>query len=416
MDKLATEIREKAGEEYLGAKRAVLLYSGGLDSRVAGAILQEWGVQIEALVLDMGGPADAGAVEKQAREQFGRASRASIIPDILSAAQAGVKTNCVAMGYLNAGGFSRPAMAQAAVAFARSRGIDTVVHGHSGLSDDHLRFELSMRAIAPELRALCPARDWDLRRDKALDYAARQKWKMPASTKSFSLDENVWGRTAWQGDVMDPASPAPEEAYGWGGVKMAGASDSTDVILRFEHGVAIEGEIKNGKKRENISGDSLIPALNSLGAAYAIGRHDVVVDKILGPKLREVHEGPAAEMLVAAHKELESLTLTTRERQAKEPLDLQWNQLVYEGGWFSRLRHYLQTFVEETQGVVEGEVRLRLQPGRLTVMGRASRHALYDPRLGGSDSSGAMSQGAGRSLARLMNLQETLAYRMMLEK
>ncbi len=416
MDELAQSIRSKAGEEYRSSERALLLYSGGLDCNVAGSILQEWGMPIEALVLDMGAPGDSKAIAAQAKARFGKTYFVSIVPDILRAAEMGVKTNCLSHDYLNSGGFSRPFMAQAAVRVARENKISTIIHGHSGLSDDHLRFELSMRAIAPEIMVLCPARDWDLRRDTALEYAKRQKWKMASTSSRFSLDENVWGRTAWQGEINAAGAQAPEEAYGWGGVKKAGPKDAVDIILLFEHGVAVKAEIGGAKKQDTIAGDEVIPRLNALGAQYGIGRRDVIVDKILGPKLRELHEGPAAEILVAAHQELESLTLTSRERQAKDEVERNWNQIVYEGGWFTRLRHYLQTFVDETQVPVEGEVRLRLMPGQIMVRGRASKHALYDPRLGGSDSAGAMSQGAGRSLSRLMSLQETLAYRMSQER
>ena len=415
MDPLASQIQARTGAEYAETKKAVLLYSGGLDSLVVGSIMQEWGVEIHPLVLDMGtGERRTAAVEKEAKARFGRAHSISIVPDILQAARRGVKTNCLSYGYLNAGGFSRPFMAQAAAKYAQEKGIGVVAHGHSGLSDDHLRFELSMRALAPQVRTLCPVRDWDMRRDQSIAYAKRQGWKQTPSSLLFSVDENVWGRTAWQGELLDPQKTLSSEIGEWESDVKKTASilkTKTTITLSFNNGVAEKLQVARANKRETISGDAIIPYLNELGASFGIGGRDIVVDKMMGPKTREFHQGPAAEILVTAHADLESICLTKKEQEMKSGIDRAWNKLVDEGGWFTRLRHSLDAYIDETQAVVDGDVLLALEPGRLKVVGRSSPHALYDARLGRSDSAGLLSQSSSRAYARLRDLQETLAYR-----
>ncbi|VVC02423.1 Argininosuccinate synthase [uncultured archaeon] len=417
MDQFASRLKASAGAEYQNIESAVLLYSGGLESRVVGSVLQEWGLEVYPLVLDMGGREKRmAAVEKEAKVRFGRADMRSIVPDILSAARRGIKTNCLSYGYLNAGGFSRPFMAQAAAKFAAEKNISVVIHGHSGLSDDHLRFELSMRALAPQIRTLCPVRDWDMKREESRDYDKRQKGTQSFSAPSFSIDENIWGRTAWQGDLLDPQARLPQTIGEWGGEKKRGGNESAKLTVAFANGTAENVQVTNRTKKETITGDEIVPYLNSLGASFGIGGRDIVVDKMMGPKTREYHQGPAAEILVAAHADLESICLTKKEQEMKSGIDRAWNKLVDEGGWFTRLRHQLDAFVDETQNVVDGEVNLTLETGRLLVAGRSSPHALYDARLGRSDSAGLLSSSSSRAYARLRDLQETLAYRSGMEK
>jgi argininosuccinate synthase len=416
MDTLAASIRKKMGSEYAGLKSCVLAYSGGLDSQVIGSILQEWGVKVYPIIFQMGGRSEnSAAVAQKAKQRFGSAQVVDITADIVRAAERGVKTNCLLAGHLNSGGFSRPFMARALVEAAHRLNVTAVAHGASGTGNDHLRLDLALRALAPELRVMAPVRDWDLRRDDALAYAKRRRWPLPSHAAHFSADENIWGRSVRQGVLVDPQAPLPAGAWAWTVDGEKAPASGVEVEIEFKQGIAIGATIYPKGKKIKVRRETLIATLNKVGGAQGIGRQDAIVDKVIGLKMRELHEGPAAALLVAAHADLEKLCLTKAELDVKGSIDRRWNQLVYDGGWHHRLRYALDAFVDETQRAVSGHVRLRLHRGQLSVMGRGSERGLYDHRLGRRDKDGMLSQTAVRSFARLYGLQETMASRVQLE-
>lgn len=410
MDALAEQIQKQAAD-YGGIESVALAYSGGLDSDVVGSILQEWGVNVYPVVLEMGGlGAQTKKVEAKAHRLFGQCRVADITPDIIRAAERGVKANCLFSGHLNSGAFSRPFMAQALARVAREEKLGAVAHGSSGVGNDHLRMELALRVLAPELRALSPVRDWDLRRDQALAYARRNGGAMASSASAFSADENVWGRIVRQGGLVEPGAPLPPGAWSWTADATKAPSTPADVTIEFSQGIARQATVVEGRQKRTAGREGLMRLLNEAGGRSGVGRQDLFVDKVIGLKMRELHECPAAAILVAAHSDLERLTLTDSELEAKGIVDRLWNKCVYDGGWFSRLRRNLDAFVDESQQAVEGRVKLRLYKGGCSILSRTSRRALYDARLGRRDSKGVLSQQAVRAFARLYGLQDTMAY------
>lgn len=412
MDPLAEEIRKRGEGGYADLRSVALAYSGGLDSDVVGAVLGEWGVAVHAVVFDMGGRGDAQAILKKARGRFPAASLVDIRAEITEAAYRGIKANGLEGGHLNVGAFSRPFMARGLVEVARRHAIPAVAHGSSGVGNDHLRFELALRVLAPELRALAPVRDWDLGRDQALAYAKRRGWKMAEGAHRFSSDENLWGRSVRQGELVDAAAPLPPGACTWTAEPEDAPDARAEVAVRFRRGIPIACTVVEGGRRSAATGGKLIEKLNEVGGRHGVGRFDHVVDKIVGLKMREAHECPAAAILVAAHQDLERLCLTDSELEAKAVIERMWNKCVYDGGWYSRLRRDLDAFIDETQTAVSGMVHLHLHKGGVRVVGRSSPRALYDDRLGRRDARGAFGQSGARQFARLYGLQETMAYLM----
>lgn len=421
MDEFAARIRQKMGHEYDGLTAVVLAYSGGLDSDVIGSVLQAWGVQVHPLIFEMGGRSDTDAIVKKAEKRFGSAHRLDITNDILLAAARGVQANALLCGQPNAGAFSRPFMARGLADVARKLKVNAIAHGASGVGNDHLRMELALRVVAPELRAMAPVRDWDLRRDEELAYAKRaglKEYGAHSARSHFSADENVWGRSVRQGALVDPQSPVPSGAWSWTAEPADAPDAPAEVEIEFKNGMAVAleivtaGQTRTARKKPNssrIGADKLVQKLNELGGAHGVGRYDLIVDKVVGLKMRELHECPAAAILSAAHADLERLCLTADELEMKAIVDRRWNRLVYDGLWHSRLRRDLEAFISSTQKSVEGIVRVRLHKGGLHVVGRASRRGLYDHRLGRRDKLGMLSQSSVRSFSRLYGLQETMA-------
>ncbi|MDE1797938.1 MAG: argininosuccinate synthase [Candidatus Micrarchaeota archaeon] len=422
MDELARQIRVKMGKEYDGLDAVALAYSGGLDSDVIGAILTEWGIKVHPVVFEMGGHADTRAIVKKAEARFGSAHLIDITEPVVRAAERGVMTNCLQTGHLNSGAFSRPFMARGLADVARRVGVGAVAHGASGTGNDHLRMDLALRTLSPELRVLAPVRDWDLRRDDELLFAARRKWPLPAQTKLFSVDENVWGRSIRQGMLVDPQAPIPPGACAWTAEVEDAPDEPAEAEIEFKRGIAIQVAIANAKGKSGkrsaplkVGREKLMEKLNEIGGAHGIGRADVIVDKVVGLKMREVHESPAAAILCAAHADLERLCLTSAELEVKSAVDMLWNRCVYDGGWHSRLRRDLDAFVDQTQAAVDGIVRVKLYKGGIHITGRTSPRGLYDHRLGRRDRQGLLSQSSVRAFSRLYGLQETMASLVALE-
>lgn len=411
MDALAAKIKEKMGSEYAGLHSVVLAYSGGLDSQAMGSIFAEMGVKVYPIIFEVGAQgSDTAAIAKQAKTRFGSSQLIDISTSIIRAAERGVKTNCTRSGHLNAGALSRPFMAQALAGAARGLKCSAVAHGSSGLGNDHLRMELSLRALAPELRSLAPVRDWDLRRDDAVAYAKRHKLPVPDTHAYFSADETLWGRIVRQGSLVESDAPLPSGAWKWTNDVDKTPDTPAELTLQFNDGIALKCTVKEGKKTQTLARDEIIPALNAMGGKHGVGRHDLIVDKVIGLKVRELHECPAADILGAAHRDLEHMTLTSAELEAKVFIDRLWNKCVYDGGWFSRLRRDLDAFVDESQRAVDGTVSVRLFKGSIGITGRKSPRALYDSRLGRRDSRGVLSQSNVRAFARMYGLQDTMAY------
>jgi argininosuccinate synthase len=356
------------------AKRVVLAYSGGLDTSVAVRWLgDEMGLEVIALAADVGQGGDfeqvrqralaAGAVEAvvvDCREEFAR--------DFVAPA---LKANAKYEGkYPLVSSLSRPVIVKHMVAAAREHGADAVAHGCTGKGNDQVRFEVSTRALAPDLETLAPVRDWGLTREQCIDYAQRAGIPLTVTKENpYSVDQNLWGRTVECGVLEDPWLQPPEEVYE---LTTPTATEPVELTIRFEQGlpVALDGR--------DVPLHALIGEVSEVVGSYGWGRIDMVENRRVGIKSREVYECPGSLALLMAHADLEDLTLERELAHEKARLEPRYADLVYDGLWFSPLKQALDAFVDESQRFVTGDVRLRCEPNQVGVAGRRSPSSLYD--------------------------------------
>ena len=415
--------------EYPSVKKIALSFSGGLDSVVVGELLSSAGFEVLPVAVDVGQHSDFSRMEKNARKMFGSFVLKDARERFAENALRALKASFGSRGSLNSDGISRPAMAHALAEAARKHVCQAIAHGSSGLGNSHLAMENSLRVLAPEMRIIAPVRDLDLRRDETLEFARDRKLLTNlARAEKISADENLWGRTIRQGFAIDPSAPLPEEAFKWTVSPRKAPAKPSNVVLEFSAGIPVAAEIDgkktsarrrappgakaglSGIKGNADAGVSIFEALNEIGGKHGVGRADFLDDKEEGLKSREGYECPGAMILLAAHRELDSLTLTTRELEAKRQMEAVWSSLVHQGGWYTRLRRSLDAFMDEVERPVEGTVSLELYKGGIYVRGRKSAHSLYDSRLSGRDSHGAFSQKETRQFAKLHGLQDVMAY------
>ena len=393
------------------AKRVVLAYSGGLDTSVAVKwIAEEWGAEVIALAADVGQGGDFDAIRERARaagaaesivvdlrEEFGREYVAPAI-----------RANALYEGkYPLVSALSRPVIARHLVATARKHGADAVAHGCTGKGNDQVRFEVSVRALAPDLEVLAPVRLWGLTRDDSIEYARR--FDIPITVtrdKPYSVDENFVGRAIECGEMEDPWSAPPEHIYTLTRPVNAAPAEPHEVVVTFSQGtpVALDGA--------ELGLHDMIPRLDELVGAYGFGRVDMVENRRVGIKSRETYECPGSLALIVAHADLESITLERDVMREKFRLEPRYSELVYDGLWFSPLHEALDAFVASTQRYVTGEVRLRLEPGRCFAVGRRAERSLYDYELATYEADDAFRHEDAAGFVRLWGLSvETWARR-----
>ena len=389
------------------ADRVVLAYSGGLDTSVGiGWLREATGKDVVALTVDVGQGGDdlqtvrqraldCGAVEAvviDAKDEF---ADEYVVPAI--------KANALYQKrYPLVSALSRPLIAKHLAATAKQLGADTVAHGCSGKGNDQVRFEAAVAAIAPELTSIAPVRDLALTRDKVIDYADAHG--LPIRHRGDSVDQNVWGRAVEAASLEDPWTAPTEDLY-------ASTQDPTlprdpdEVTITFEQGVpvAIDGQ--------RFSVLRIVQELNALAGRHGVGRIDVLEDRLVGIKSREVYEAPAAIALIAAHEELESLTLERDVARYKRRVEADWAELVYDGLWFGGLKRGLDAFIDHTQQHVSGDVRLQLHGGRATVTGRRSEQSLYDFELATNDAGDTFDQEQAKGFIDIWSLPSRIAAR-----
>ncbi len=361
------------------AKRVVLAYSGGLDTSVAVKwIGEEWGAEVVALAVDVGQGVDddwdtiraraiaAGAVEAivvDARAEF---ARDFVVPAL--------RANALYEGkYPLVSALSRPVIVRHLVRAAREHNAGAVAHGCTGKGNDQVRFEVSARALAPDLEVLAPVRIWGLSREGSIEYAA--KHGIPTRVRKdspYSVDENLWGRAIECGILEDPWVEPPEEVYALTTQATKAPREPRELVIGFEGGVPVSLD------GAPTALDDLVPAVSAAVGAYGWGRIDMVENRRVGIKSREIYECPGSLALILAHADLESITLERDLMREKARLEPRYAELVYDGLWYSPLRRSLDAFVAASQTPVTGEVRLRLEPGRCFVVGRRAERGLYD--------------------------------------
>jgi argininosuccinate synthase len=364
------------------AKRVVLAYSGGLDTSVAVKwIGEEWGAEVIALAVDVGQGADddwetirqralaAGAVEATVVDARAEFAERFVIPAL--------RANALYEGkYPLVSALSRPLIVRHLVRAAREHGADAVAHGCTGKGNDQVRFEVSARALAPDLEVLAPVRVWGLSRNDSIEYAAKHGIPIRVRKDSpYSVDENLWGRTIECGVLEDPWVEPPEEVYALTHKATDAPREPRELVIGLQQGVPVALDGAATTLHE------LLPVLSTAVGAYGWGRIDMVENRRVGIKSREIYECPGSLALILAHADLESITLERDLMREKARLEPRYAELVYDGLWYSPLRRAFDAFVAASQAPVTGEVRLRLEPGRCFVVGRRAERGLYDYKL-----------------------------------
>jgi argininosuccinate synthase len=389
-------------------ERVVLAYSGGLDTSVAIPYLAEQtGAEVIAVAVDVGqGGEDLDVIRKRALSCGAVESEVVDARDEFAAdcCLPAIKANALYMDrYPLVSALSRPLIVKHLVAAARKYGGTIVSHGCTGKGNDQVRFEVGIGALAPDLKVVAPARDFAWTRDKAIEYAQDKGLPIDVSHKSpYSIDQNLWGRAVETGFLEDIWNAPIEDLYAYTS-NPALERDPDEVVVTFDGGVpvAVDGE--------TVTPYQAITVLNQRAGAAGVGRLDMIEDRLVGIKSREVYEAPGAIALITAHQELEAVTVERDLARFKRGVDQRWGELVYDGLWFSPLKQALDAFIDQTQQYVSGEVRLTLHGGRAVVTGRRSPASLYDFGLATYDTGDTFDQSLAKGFVQLWGLPSRLA-------
>ena len=362
-------------------EKIVLAYSGGLDTTVAVRWLTESrGFDVIALTVDLGSQPDLAAIRNRA--MVSGAAQAYVLdarrPFIERFCWPALRAGALYQGqYPLATALGRPLIAQLLVEVAIREGASWVAHGSTGKGNDQVRFDVAVGALAPHLKVLAPLRDgMSMTREQEIGYARAHGLPIEVKPQSpYSIDENLWGRSIEAGVLEDALLKPPEDAFLWTSSVDAAPASAALIELVFERGVptAMDGRA--------IAGPALVAQLNKLGGLHGVGRIDMIEDRFVGIKSREVYEAPAAVILHAAHRALEELVLDGEVARFKTSAGQEYARLVYQGKWFTAHRRDLDAYMMSTQQAVTGRVRIELHKGNVQVVGRSSPYSLYQPAL-----------------------------------
>lgn len=361
-------------------RKVVLAYSGGLDTSVAVRWLADKGYDVIAYMADVGQGGNFTRLKKRA---FSAGASKVVIQDLKKEFAENFVFRSLKAGavyeskYLLATALSRPIIAKGLVEVAKKEKATYVAHGCTGKGNDQVRFEVAVMALAPELKIIAPLREWSMTsRDEEIEYATEKNIDIDITKKSpYSLDKNIWGISIECGVLEDPWNEPPEDAYKMTVDPKKAPNRPTYVDIEFKKGILVK---INGKKYGPVE---LVTRLNSIGGKQGIGRSDLVENRLIGIKSREIYEAPGAWILHKAHKDLESLVLDRELLHYKESISLKYAELIYYGLWFTPLKKALDGFIDETQKHVSGSVRLKLLKGVARVVGRKSPHSLYKKEM-----------------------------------
>jgi argininosuccinate synthase len=381
-------------------KRVVLAYSGGLDTSVCVKWMQEeMDVEVIALAADVGQGGDFEAIRQRA---LGAGAVEAIVDDCRAEFADEYCAPALAANALYEGKYplvsslSRPVIAKHLVTAARAHGATAVAHGCTGKGNDQVRFEVSSRALAPDIEIIAPVRMWGMTREDCIEYAAKHDIPISVSKeKLYSIDENLWGRAIECGVMEDPWVSPPDDVYA---LTQATATEPADIVVAFEKGVPVSIDGQRLPLHE------LITSIGAKTGSYAFGRIDMVENRRVGIKSRETYECPGALALIAAHRDLEDICLERDLHHEKARLEPRYAELVYDGLWFSPLKNALDAFIASSQQHVTGEVRLRCEPGRCFPVGRRSPEGLYDYGLATYDAADSFRHQDAEGFVRLWGL------------
>jgi argininosuccinate synthase len=389
-------------------ERIVLAYSGGLDTSVAiGWIAEQTGADVIALAVDVGqGGEDLAAIRERAMA-CGAAD--AVVADVREEFATeycipALRANALYMNrYPLVSALSRPLIVKHLARVAREYGAGMVSHGCTGKGNDQVRFEVGLACLAPEVTVLAPVRDSGMTRDKAIAFAAERGLPINVTSRSpYSIDQNLWGRSCETGHLEDIWEAPHDDVWAYTS-DPAEARPADEVVISFTDGipVAVDGR--------PLSPLQIITELNALAGAHGVGRIDMVEDRLVGIKSREIYEAPGAMALIAAHSELESVCMELDLARFKRQAEQRWTELVYDGLWFSPLRQSLEAFMATASRHVSGDVRVRLHGGQAVVTGRRSPAALYNYELATYDTGDMFDQQLSKGFVELWGLPSKIA-------
>jgi len=385
------------------SEKVVLAYSGGLDTSVAIRWLKEkYDTDVIAVTIDVGNESDFTAVRQKALDVG--AKKALVIDAkelfvnyfIFPALQA----NALYEGqYPLATALSRPLMAKLLVDTALEEGAVAVSHGCTGKGNDQVRFDVGINTLAPDIKIVAPAREWNMTREETINYAQEHGIPVPITVSSpYSFDENLWGKSAECGALEDPWAEPPADVYSWTKSPDQAPDEPQYIEIGFNKGIPVSLD------GQELDGVTLIQKLNEIAGNHGIGRIDHIENRLVGIKSREIYEAPAATVLIQAHQALEAMTLSKDQLRFKQKVSAEYADLIYNGLWFSSLTHDLSAYIISSQRFVTGEVRLKLFKATSSVVGRKSPSSLYDLGLATYDQGDQFDQSAATGFIHLWGL------------
>jgi argininosuccinate synthase len=397
--------------------RVLLLYSGGLDTSVMLKWIQDsYGAEVVCLTVNLGQPGEDYEVIRGKAMQLGALdchvvdAREEFAHEYVGRA---IKANALYGGYPLFTALGRPLIAKLAVDYARQTGCDTIAHGCTGKGNDQVRIEATVATLAPELKVIAPVRSWQMGREEEIAYARehgipiKSQPTQGTETAPYSIDDNLWGRSS-EGRWIEDLDHAPEDDVFQLVTPPELAPEEPQVVrVEFERGVpvALDGE--------RLGLVELLERVAEIGARHGVGIIDHIEDRIVGLKVRDIYEVPAAAIILPAHAELEKLVCTIHQNQFKAQLDRQWAYLVYAGLWWEPLRADLDAYMEHVNEHVSGTIGIKLYKGHARVVTRSSPNAVYDASLASfAQSGGLFSQSASPGFIELFSLQSRMAWRL----
>jgi argininosuccinate synthase len=389
-------------------QRVVLAYSGGLDTSVAiGWIAEQTGAEVIALAVDVGqGGEDLETIRQRALDCGAAQAVVADVKDEFASdyCMPALRANALYMDkYPLVSALSRPVIVAHLAQVAKDYGASVVAHGCTGKGNDQVRFEVGIAALAPDVKVFAPVRDSGMTRDKAIEFATAKGLPIDVTAKSpYSVDQNVWGRSIETGHLEDIWEAPHDDVYSYTADPASG-KPAQEIVISFTDGLphAIDGQA--------LSPLAIISELNKLAGAHGVGRIDMVEDRLVGIKSREIYEAPGAIALIAAHAELENTCLERDLARFKRMAGQRWTELVYDGLWFSPLRACLEEFMAAASVNVTGDVRVRLGGGQAVVTGRKSALALYDYGLATYDTGDLFDQKLSKGFVELWGLPSKIA-------
>jgi argininosuccinate synthase len=381
----------------------VLAYSGGLDTSVMIKWLQEkYNAEVITVTVNVGQPENLMEVEEKAKNlgvsaHYSIDAKDEFATDYVFPA---IKANALYEGkYPISTTLSRPLIVKKMVEIAEKEGATALAHGCTGKGNDQVRFDISIGALAPDLKIIAPVREWSMTRAEEIEYAKAKGIPVSTAAKKYSIDQSIWGRSIECGVLEDAGQEPPEDAFEWTVSPEKAPNTPEYVTIKFESGVPV------ALNKEALAPLALIEALNKTAGKHGVGRIDHIEDRLVGIKSREIYECPAATVLLEAHQDLEKLVLTRHEVLFKQQIDAQWTFLAYAGLWMDPLREDLEAFIDKSQENVTGEVRVKLYKGGLQVVGRSSPMSLYDQNLVNYNIKTGFNQAYSKGFIELWGLQ-----------